>query len=335
MADDDQIIVEIAPDEDAGKTEQKRGADGQFVAREPSDELASQFAELQEQSKRDAQALLTERNRRQQAEREVARASEELTTARGEVIESQVSTVESGLAAAQAEADAAEREYTAAFEAGDGARMGQAQRKIAKAEARIARLDEAKADLETRKTKPAIEADPRRTEAPQRRLEAIDDPVEAYVSGRSEKTAKWLRAHPDFVTDQRKNAKLTAAHWDATGEGIEADTPEYFAHVESYIGLKPNGQNGQATPAPKPRRSTVPAAPVNGSGTSAGSGGTEVILSRGEAQAAEDGTHIWNYDDPSPAKKFRKGDPIGKQEFARRKLALTKQGAYDRSYVES
>lgn len=79
----------------------------------------------------------------------------------------------------------------------------------------------------------------------------------------------------------------------------------------------------------------MPAAPVNGSGGSGGNGGTEVVLTRGEAAAADDGTHVWNYDDPSPAKKFRKGDPIGRQEFARRKLALTKQGAYDRSYVES
>jgi hypothetical protein len=331
MADDDQIVIEIAPDDDAtAKTEPDRGADGKFVAREPKDELAAQFAELQAKSQRDVDALAAERRRREAAEQAALRASEEATTARGEVIESHVSSVESRLTAAQAEADAAEREYAAAFEAGDGVKMGAAQRKIARAEALIGRLDEAKADLETRKVKAPIEADQRRTEAP-RRQDTIDDPVEAYVAGRSEPTAKWLRAHPDFVTDTRKNAKLTAAHWSAVGEDLAPDSAEYFEHVEKFIGLKPNGTT---TPTTKPRRPTVPAAPVNGSG-GGGNGGTEVILSRGEATAAEDGTHVWNYDDPSPAKKFRKGDPIGRQEFARRKLAMTKQGMYDRTYVES
>ena len=58
-------------------------------------------------------------------------------------------------------------------------------------------------------------------------------------------------------------------------------------------------------------------------------------LTQGEARAATDGTLVWNYDDTSPQKRFKKGDAIGHQEMARRKQALQKQGAYDKSYTEN
>jgi hypothetical protein len=80
----------------------------------------------------------------------------------------------------------------------------------------------------------------------------------------------------------------------------------------------------------KPAQRAV--APVGNSSANGGSpsSGNEVRLTAREAAAAVDGTHIWNYDDPQ--KKFKKGDPIGVQEFARRKQKLTQQGAYDRTY---
>jgi hypothetical protein len=234
------------------------------------------------------------------------------------------------LAQAKAEAEAAEQAYVAAFEKGDSVAMGKAQRQIANAEARAVRLDEARADLEYRKKQAPTEAqDVRRAEPRQ----AATDPVEAYLEGRSDPAKKWLRNNPQFITDGRKNAKLTAAHYSALGEGITADSPEYFEHVESFVGLKSNGANG-GQPQPK-KRPSVPVAPVHQSSGGTNGGSREVRLTPGEARAAQDGTHVWNYDDSSPQKRFRKGDPIGIQEFARRKEALTKQGAYDRSYTES
>ena len=216
--------------------------------------------------------------------------------------------------------------------------MALAQRKLARAEAKAVRLDEAKADLETRKAaKPEVRDDASET----RRPVSAADVVEAYVQNRTEPTATWLRAHPDWVTDARKNARLTAAHYAAVAEDIAPDSQEYFEHVETFIGLRQAEGDGKAKSdaktngATRPRRGP-PAAPVQHSGGGAnGSSGQEVRLTQGEAKAATDGTHVWNYDDASPQKRFRKGDPIGVQEFARRKLEMTKQGHYDRSYTES
>jgi hypothetical protein len=344
MADDEEIIVAIEPEQtagEAGKTETpQRGADGKFTKaadteQRPADELVEQF---KTQAETERQARLAA-ERREQAERQAREAAEKREqTANSAVAESQLDTVASGLAAAQTEADAATAAYQAAMEAGDFAAAAKAQRRIANAEAKIVRLDEAKADLEARKTAPADDAGKRRTEQATEPRQQQTDPVEAYLAGRTEPTANWLRAHKDWITDPKKNAKLTGAHFDAVGEGLLPDTPEYFSHVETVLGLRKDGTNGSTngkTPQKQIRRSTVPVAPVQASGGGTNGGGTEVRLSKGEAAAATDGTHVYNYDDPSPQKKFKKGDPIGIQEFARRKLELTKQGAYDKSYVES
>ena len=55
-------------------------------------------------------------------------------------------------------------------------------------------------------------------------------------------------------------------------------------------------------------------------------------LTKREAIAAEDGTIVWNWD--SPDGKFKKGDPIGVGEFARRKHFGMKAGLYDRTYSD-
>jgi hypothetical protein len=315
MADEEEIVISLEGEADSG-TEDAAVND-----------LASQFKELQGRLESESQARAAAERRAADEQRVAAQARQEATAARGEATDHQYETVSTGLAAAQAEATAAEADYAAAMEAGDFARAAKAQRRMASAEAKAVRLDEAKSDLEARRTAP--EKTVQRTEAPQG-----DDPVERYIQGRSEPTANWLRSHREFITDPRKNAKLTAAHWSAMGEGLSVDTKEYFDHVEQSLGLKQALTNGAGKP-PARKPAAPPAAPVNGSGGGSHGGGGTVTLTKGEASAATDGTHVWNYDDPSPNKRFKRGDPIGVQEFARRKLALQKQGAYDRSYVES
>jgi hypothetical protein len=145
-----------------------------------------------------------------------------------------------------------------------------------------------------------------------------------------------LRAHPDFIRDPRKQAKLTAAHYDAEGEGLVADTPEYFAHVERFLGITKGEAVAKSTPTEaaqvKPRAS-APVAPGSAVSNNGNGGSPQVMLTAREAAAAQDGTLVYNYDDPKG--KFKNGDPIGLQEMARRKLAMQKQGLYDKSAYEA
>ena len=283
---------------------------------EPLGDLASQFKELQAQAERDREARLTAERQAQEAHAERERVSRE---SQETIADSEANAIAVGIAAAETEAKAAEAAYKSAFEAGDAVGMATAQRQMARAEARAISLEEKKAAVEGRRARTA-----------EGRQE--QDPVDAFIAGRTPATADWLRAHRDWITDPRKNAKLTAAHWNAVGEGMQVDTPAYFESVETFIGLRrkvderPRTSNGQFA------RQTPPAAPVVATGGGTSGGGTEVRLTRGEAQAAVDGSITWNYDDPKG--RFKKGDVIGVQEYARRKLAMQKQGAYDRAYTD-
>jgi hypothetical protein len=179
---------------------------------------------------------------------------------------------------------------------------------------------------------------------PPRQQQAVADPVDNYinqVAAQTPNSANWLRNHRDWITDPKKNAKLTSAHWSAVGDGLQVDTPEYFAHVERVIGLtkeeapKSNGADKSVAVSAHRRAAPAPVASVTPSPGGTSGGGAEVRLTKNEAASATDGTLVWNYDDPSGQKKFRKGDPIGIQEMARRKKIMQEQGLYDRNNIEA
>ncbi len=316
-----ELDIKIIADDEAN-TEAAQAADEKVVQKAGDGEnkdaaVADIAAQYQEIKDREAEAL----RRAEAAERRAQAAETQAETAKKQVTNSQLDTVVTALNAAKSDADQAKRDIRIAKEAGDIEAEIDAQDRLAQARADERRLDEARSDLEAR------------AKAPPRRQEAEPaDIVEAYVRGRTAPTANWLRAHPEFIRDPRKQAKLTAAHYDAEGDGLVADTPEYFAHVEKFLGL---GGAVQKAPVEAPqRRATAPVAPAGqvANGGNGSSGGTTVTLTKGENMAATDGTHTWNYDDPKG--KFKKGEPIGVHEFARRKLAMMKRGDYDRTYSE-
>ncbi len=324
MADDDiqELEIKILPEEEVN-AEAAQAADEKAVkkaevsteVKDPAvQDLMAQYKELE------GRQAESER-RRAAAEQEAARHRTEAETAKKQVATSQIDTVTTAMNAAKADAEQAKRDIRAAKDAGNIDDEIEAQDRLAQARADERRLDEARSDLEARAKTP-----PRRESPPQE-----IDPVEVYVQGRTALTANWLRAHPEFIKDARKQAKLSAAHYDAEGEGLVADTPAYFDHVEKFLGIGVEKKAPTEAAQVTPRRS-APVAPGSSVSNGGSGSGPVVTLTRGEANAAVDGTHIHNFDDPKG--KFKKGDPIGVAEFARRKLAMQKQGLYDRVNVE-
>jgi hypothetical protein len=124
-----------------------------------------------------------------------------------------------------------------------------------------------------------------------------------------------LRAHPgDAVvlatgSDPRRASKLNAADLDAVAEGYKRGSDQYFAHVDRFLGT--------TSESASPRRQ------ASASGNQPGFYGSKVVLTKRQAEAAVDGTHIWNY---GP----KKGQPIGREEFARRLKEQTEQGHFNR-----
>ncbi len=326
MADEVELEVKIIPDEEANEQSAKTAdeksakiaADITAEIKDPAvQELMAQYKELEGRQEE------TER-RRVAAENEAARHRTDAESAKKQVTASHLDTVTTAMNAAKADAEQAKRDIRAAKAAEDVDAEIEAQDRLAQARADERRLDEARADLEARAKAP-----------PRREQPTKADPVEAFIGGRSDPSANWLRAHPEFVRDERKRYKLDAAHSDAMGEGLSVDTPAYFAHVETFLGISGNGVDKKTpTEAAQVRpRASAPVAP-GGNVASGGNGSSApVMLTKGEALAAQDGTHTWNYDDPKG--KFKKNDPIGIQEFARRKQAMQRQGLYDKTSYEA
>ena len=340
MADEQEIEIEVTDEAQSAPPEVK-----EEKAADPVAELQSQLETIKAEKQREAEAR-ADADRRAQAERAAREAAErDADTARSQATDTRLTSYDSMILAQKAEADAAEKEFLAAAEQGDFKRQAEAMRRVQRAEAQIGLLERDKMGEELQKTSPQQQ----QREAPPRQV----DPVEAFMAGRDQQTAAWLRAHPDdaralalasvnqgTLEQQRRAAKINAAHNDALSEGYSAGSADYFRYVEGFLGMN---KKEESTPAPKtavmPKKPSTPVAPVaaGDGGVISGSNGTGagvVKLSQREATAATDGTHVWNYDDTSGKKMFKKGDPIGVQEFARRKREMMKQGLYDKSWTE-
>lgn len=325
--DDDAIIVSLPADGDGTTITKVEDVVKKIDETDPIADLKGQFDTLRNTHQNVAQRLTT-------TEQELATAKQEIAAARQEVSASQLDTVSSGLATAEAELTAAKREYVAAAEAGDFVAQAEAQSKIADAISSRRRLQEAKADLEDAKPVKVTQ----RTEPTQQARQTQQDPVEAVIiNGRidpNSRAAGWLRSNRTYVTDPIKNAKMMKTHFASLEDGLKEGSEEYFERLDAMVNEKP--AKIEPKPEPKPdiggKRPSSAAAPSGHSGGGMNGGGTEVRLSKREVEAANDGSIQHNFDDPKG--KFKKGDPIGTAEFARRKMIMTKQGLYDKSATE-
>lgn len=130
--------------------------------------------------------------------------------------------------------------------------------------------------------------------APKPVARAAPDPVEQFAATLSPRAAGWIRSHPDFVTDGRKNEKMIAAH-NFIKNDIELDSDQYFEKIEEMLGIKKaapsvdvnlNGGDPMADAA-KPVRQTPPAgAPVSRSGNGTGGRSGAITLTPEQQEIA-------------------------------------------------
>ena len=315
--DDDAITVTLPAEDDGGAVITKVEGEKPIVQQDdPISDLKGQFETLKGQLGQTTQRLVG-------AERELETTRQQLETTKKEATSSQLDTVMSGIQAAESELKSAKQEFVTAAEAGNFSAQADAQERIAEAKARVLRLREAEGDLKDQATtKPA----PRQ----ETRQQPSHDPVEAFTKGMSPKSAAWIRSHPDCVTDPKKNARMLAAHNLAMADDIPVDSDDYFARIEAGIAPKQVQQDPKPEPGKVNIRPSAPVAPAGNASGGMNGGGQTVKLSVREVQSATDGSIVHNFNDPNG--KFKKGDPIGVQEFARRKAIMQKEGHYDRSY---
>ena len=317
--DDDAITVTLPAEEGGAVIEKVVPADAAqtTTADDPIADLKGQFESLKGTLHQTTQRLVG-------AERDLAAKDQEIADVRKEVVTSQLDTVTTGIQAAESDAAAAEADFIAAAEKGDFAAQARAQRKMSAAEARIQRLKEAEGDL---KDQTAAKPERRQESRPEPRQQA-QDPVEAVASTMAPRAAAWIRSHPDYVTDRSKNSKMLATHYAALAEGLAEGGDDYFARLDAMASPQPQAKDTTKVNI----RPSAPVAPAGNSSGGMNGGGVTVTLTKREAEAATDGSLVYNYNDP--AGKFKKGDVIGVQEMARRKMIMQKQGLYDKTFSE-
>ena len=124
----------------------------------------------------------------------------------------------------------------------------------------------------------------------------VADPVEALAAQLTARSAAWVRAHPECANDPRMYRKMVRAHEDAIDDGLQADTDEYFAAVESRLGIAKrnsdpeaggdDGDGSELAAKVVSRRSSPAAAPVSRSAPTSSGNPRVIRLSAEEREMA-------------------------------------------------
>ena len=196
--------------------------------REPEEDSALALQKQLDELKKSEEI---QRNRAEQAnldrDEALRRARErevEINRFQKEAETSQFDAISSGLTAANAEAEKAQLDIENAISIGDTRAQAEAYRKLARAETNIARLEDGKVAIESRRTEEAA------------RPQQSTDPVGNSDLPDNAKT--WLRDHPEYMSDRRKNARIQSLHYDVIDEGHRAFSTEYFQSLEEHLGMR-------------------------------------------------------------------------------------------------
>lgn len=217
--------------------------------------------------------LETEQAARIEAERHAQEQAARAFQAQNEVQDTNLNLLNGSIESYRQRADVLNANYAHALESGDYATAATVQRAMARNEAELLQLEQGRDQLQNAP----------RPQAPQYRPSVPSDPVEAFASNCSPRSADWIRSHPEYVTDQTLQKRMFAAHNYAVGEGHVEDSNSYFDTIERILGLSDADE-----PRHTSRRSAPPAAPVS-RGSTVGQGSstsTRVRLSAEQRDAA-------------------------------------------------
>lgn len=222
-----------------------------------AEELKRQLEALRKSesaARQQAQQAAAERDQaiRYAQERNVA-----LSQSQKETVNSRLDSINSGLAAADNAIEEAKNAFRMASVEQDIDAQVAAQERLAEAKANKVNLMNGKTALER-----AIQAEQERVKTQQQQPQG-----DALDRTNLPQTAKnWLRAHPEYMTDHRKNAKIQSLHWDVLDEGHEPFSHAYYESLETHLGLRAKPRQEAAeddAEEAQPARRSVVSAPVS------------------------------------------------------------------------
>jgi len=212
-----------------------------------------------------------------QKDRELAAAQQRATNAEQQAVVNRRDAVAITVESLGQMSEAAKRDYKAAMEAGDFGKAAEAQEKLARVAAKLEAAEQGRYALDEAVKRPAQ----------QQNLSPVENFIQnGRITGRS---AEWLRAHPDLVSNPNKLA--TVHNYAVDFKGAKADTDEYFAIIEREFGIEPEGRVADPELPKEPAPRTPISAPVvrnvpTMSGNKSSNGSYTVSLSRSEQDTA-------------------------------------------------
>jgi len=253
------IEVEVAPKEpdldeqpelplEAVSQETAKQAEPEAPAPDPVAEMKAQL----EATQRRAAELQAERDR---IAAFAIQREREAVTAQGNVLVAQYNEIVSSINQAKGEQARLKRELQEAFETGDGARHAEINGRLAELAVDLRDMDEGRVRIEREAERRRQTAQqPRQTQQPQ----PVRQPANAFeqqISHLSEPSKQWLRQHPDALTDPTKANRLSILDGAAKYQGLQPDTPAYFAFFERELGY---ARPSDARPTARPTNYAAP-----------------------------------------------------------------------------
>jgi len=272
-----------------------KGADSEIrveaEAEKPSaPTLETSIEDLRRQIEEERQARLAAEKRAAELSSTAAKAQEEVDKSYYQIVTNAIDTV-------KRETDILRNSYKVAMETGDFDRASQVHLEMNRLISKLDQLENGKIAMEEKQ----------QNRAPIQPIQH-SDPVEQMASNLSEKSAAWVRAHPEYARNPALTQKMIAAHQFAIADGLAADTPEYFNTVERLLGISNESSSAMSSASePIQRRSAPAAAPVSRSGTANGTRPNVVRLTSEEREVAQ-----------------MMG--MSPEEYAKNKLALKREG---------
>lgn len=243
-----------------------------------------------------------ERAMRAEAERQAYEAQRAAQRANLSEDAANYQLVTSAIETVKGRAEAIKTAYASAMAAGDFDKAAQLQEAMSINGAQLVELQRGEREMRSQLERQARQP----VEPMPRSQEPIADQLAKQVSPAS---AAWLKQHRDAISDERAVKRMFRAHEDAIDDGIEADTPEYFAFIEGRLGLKAAEEPAVGSaPARAPAQETRRAPPPPPAPVSRGGQRPNVVrLSKTEAEMA-------------------KMMGMSEAEYAKNKVALQREG---------
>ena len=214
--------------------------------RESAERLAAKDREIQaafDTSKREAREAEEKLASRERSLAEASRRAQEAESEATSVKLDQIVTIIESLTK---DKESSRRDYKTAMEAGDFDKAAEAQERMAMSAARIVLAERGKMALAEEVKNPT-----KRQVASQ----AID-PVEAVARTMgTQRSADWIRSHPEMVSNGSLSGLALSGHNLAVYNGHTPDSDGYFSFIEQHVknyGQPPARQDPVVTVAPAP-----------------------------------------------------------------------------------